>query len=303
MCPVPSRAGPHSLLHDVDLVTPAVLVLDAELQPARLDGHAVARVLRDTAPSAAPARPCPPRRPARPHLVLVQAHVAEAAGAQAVAHLPGPAAAGRVPAQRGPSGGPLAGGGRGGPAPLHGSAAGSGTPPLLPRHRPAPPAPARGRRRQRRLSPGGRSRRARSRGGRLGPAPPPLAAGRRTGASPRAAAAPAEPRWPAPPCNDSAMTSSRRLTSPPRHRHVSAGAGPARTCRTAAGSGRGCGGTASPLCPAPRRSTETPAEPPARWESQNHRISWAGKHLRDQQHRSSPCELHHGSKCHIQCAP
>lgn len=57
---VPGRAEParlHSLLHDVDLMTPAVLVLDAELQPARLDGHAVARVLRDTAPSAAPARP------------------------------------------------------------------------------------------------------------------------------------------------------------------------------------------------------------------------------------------------------
>lgn len=65
VCPVPP-CRPHSLLHDVDLVTPAVLVLDAELQPARLDGHAVARVLRDTAPSAAAARPCRALPAARP---------------------------------------------------------------------------------------------------------------------------------------------------------------------------------------------------------------------------------------------
>lgn len=89
---------------------------------------------------APPPPPPPPRPPPPPHLVLVEADVTEAAGAQAVAHLPGPAAARRLSPQR------HAAGGRGRPtlrAPLHGAAHSSApvAPPLLPRQRASrPPA-------------------------------------------------------------------------------------------------------------------------------------------------------------------
>lgn len=220
-------------------------------------------------PPPAPALPAPPP----PHLVLVEADVTEAAGAQAVTHLPGPAASRRLPPQRRPAGGPLRaagpGGGYGGAAPLHRAAATRRRPvpsTLLPRHRPPPPRPVAVQRRR-------QARKAKSKGWK---------SRRKARACAASSARPAAHRRQSARCG-SASSASLASTALQRAQPASgvtsgvtpaprAGSGRERrrdggkkapTCRSGAGSGRGCGGRASPPCPAPRRSMASPAAPPA----------------------------------------
>jgi len=98
--PIPSAAGAGpSPLHDLYLQRPAVTVARAQLLPALLDGHLLAGLLR-TQRGVGSARVGSGRvgsgrvgrsEPAAAYLVVPADDVAEAAGTQALLHLPGTA--------------------------------------------------------------------------------------------------------------------------------------------------------------------------------------------------------------------
>lgn len=183
----------HSLLHNVDLVAPAVLVLDAQLQPARLDGHPGARVLRHTAPSRRA------RSPAAPPATAAAPPGAGTGRRYRSRRCPGgrasptarslPPAVPAAPRRRGPGGAHAPR-----PAPWRRTQLRARSSAFIAASARLPPA------RRSDVSPARRSRRAGSRDGRRWPAPPPRAGPPCSCASRSAEGAPAGHRWPAPPC-------------------------------------------------------------------------------------------------------